>query len=608
MSLRAWRWSRRWGWRWFSRDGDLRVPDPDLTPDIRSAYALLDHGRIPEHGVLTSLLSYAPPGAAWLDVPGAAWFGDVRLVTYAGAAALYLGTLVGIWVLGRRFVDPSSAAVATAVYALSDRGLYMLRMHGPRGEPFFFVWMTYLCAQWVTRRDGRWLAAALLTFAAGMYVFLELAPAGVAILALGLVFRPPVRLRWLGAAVVLAAILWFPYLRFEANRRFVDLRSQALVTPIVPPAVSSAFCDPGRAGALAGADAQGGETGGSRPSGIAGSAGRRLLAFGRGLVANVPIAVDAVTVVLSVLTMIGMVAVGRLTRRPTLTKIVSSRNRILDGLGLCLCAAALAGEPLVHRVFPSGAPFEPYTIASVHILLWFVAFSGVALLSRRRLWRLIDGVAQRIQPPRDAVAVVVSLLVPWAILACVAEHGRDDRFVFLWPVQVLMLAAVLVAMARGSGRARAAGSLAAVALALALVWDPLSTAFRNARAEGWAGRDAPRVQAIDALAATIRATGRSRAVVGYVLPVSQTWGWRFTAADPVYRPGTNLDLLLRRPHGIENLERCAEGFSDEDEYRLVAPAALPRDGRGSAAVGGDPGFQVLATVGGFQIWQRAEAK
>ena len=100
------------------------------------------------------------------------------------------------------------------------------------GSPDMFIWLVYLASEWATRSDGRFLAAAVAAWALGMYVDLALAPAIAVLPAIWLVYRPPVTLKPLLAAAAVLLIVWLPYLRFEAGRDFIDLRSQFLLQHI----------------------------------------------------------------------------------------------------------------------------------------------------------------------------------------------------------------------------------------------------------------------------------------------------------------------------------------------------------------------------------------
>ncbi len=83
------------GWR-------SRVPGTEVIPYIDGAHSLLAHGRLPDRGVVTSMASYAPPGLAWIVLPGLSLFSDPRLFDAPGLVILHLGTLLGVFFLARR--------------------------------------------------------------------------------------------------------------------------------------------------------------------------------------------------------------------------------------------------------------------------------------------------------------------------------------------------------------------------------------------------------------------------------------------------------------------------------------------------------------------------
>jgi 4-amino-4-deoxy-L-arabinose transferase-like glycosyltransferase len=154
-------------------------------------------------------------------------FNDPRLFEYVGSLGLYVGTLFGIFFLTRRYFGSTTALLAVAVYAFSELGLtagsMLFLTHATR---CFFVWMIYCVGRWVDHNDPKFLAGAILIWATGMYVFMEMAPAILVIPVVWLVYRPPVGVLHVALAAVLAIGLWSPYLRFEAQRNFIDVRSQ----------------------------------------------------------------------------------------------------------------------------------------------------------------------------------------------------------------------------------------------------------------------------------------------------------------------------------------------------------------------------------------------
>ena len=168
---------------------------------------------------------------------------EPRLYESIGTATLYVGTLVGIFIwrgAGLEF-DALFWLYALGIFSL---GLFFARSLWPRGHPFFYVWMVYWTAKWVEQRDAKYLAAGLLTWAVGMYVFMEIAPAFFIIPALWFCYRPPIGARRLIIVGIVAVVVWFPYIRFEAGRDFADVKSQILRKRVLPANYETSWCDP----------------------------------------------------------------------------------------------------------------------------------------------------------------------------------------------------------------------------------------------------------------------------------------------------------------------------------------------------------------------------
>jgi hypothetical protein len=156
-------------------------------------------------------------------------------------------------------------------------------------------------------------------------------------------------------------------------------------------------------------------------------------------------------------------------------------------------------------------------------------------------------------------------------LLSIAEWGREDRFAFLWPLQVVVLAFVCSTVwARSSGARRLARWPVPLFVAAAILINPLLLSQLDAwRDDGWSGPDAVEFQVADYLARLIRAEGKDRAVVGRRLfdegPPKSPW----KPVDTRWRVGEEFDVALEYRDGIANLNTCAEGLSAQDEYRIV---------------------------------------
>ena len=158
----------------------------------------------------------------------------------------FIPTLFGTFLLTRRYFGSRCALLAVALYAFSAPGLLAASSLWQRYPIHtFYVWMVYWATRWVDDDNPYFLGLSVLTWALGMYVFLEIAPAIFAIPVAWLLSQSSVRIAPLVAAVVVAALAWFPYLRFETTRNFADVRSQALRVPLWTADYKQSWCDPG---------------------------------------------------------------------------------------------------------------------------------------------------------------------------------------------------------------------------------------------------------------------------------------------------------------------------------------------------------------------------
>jgi hypothetical protein len=552
------------GWRSWTVDNDL-------VEYIDAAHALISSGRIPDHGVVTSLGSYAPPGLAWLGVPGALWLPDPQLLDVPGNVLLHLGTLAGIFVLARAVFGARAAVLAVLLYGLSDRGLLFAgslgsAYPGPRAHPFFYVWMTYFAYQWVTRRDARYLGAALTVWAVGMYVFMELAPAIVMLPVMWAIYRPPIAVRPVAMAFALSLVIWFPYLRFESTRQMADVQSQLLMRRLEAADYVPTLCFLTRA-----------QVSHDRPietvvehhnpqNGFLLSAGRRVLSIVDGLVVNFQSIVPGAGVVLFALTaaalllMLG-VDVGASATWP-----------VPVGMTL-LVVSVLANDVSIRRLLGDVVWWRPEVIASIHAFDVLLTLTGGALLLRGALTSLARR-AKRTEPiaSGDARIIAVALIVPWSLLLILSEWGRQDRLMGLWPLQIIVLAFVAGVMFDAMWPHGPVRHLAIAAVGVLIIANPfVSSRIGDWYRDGWTGHESADTEAADFVASLVRAAGRDRATIGYRVfeDTPPTPPWRYV--DTRWRYGEELDVLLQYRDAISNLNRCGEGLSTGDEYRIVVP-------------------------------------
>jgi hypothetical protein len=513
-----------------------RVPFIDLVPPIDDAYGFLRDGRIPEWGRGNSLGSYAPAGTFWLLIPGISFVADPRLFEYVGGAILYLGTLVGVFLLARSFFGISCALLAVVLYGLSELGLYFAGSLWPKGHPFFYVWMLYFAAQWVNRRDARYFAAAVVTLAAGMLLHMELAPAFFILPALWFFYRAPIKLWPLLIGIALVLLIWFPYLRFEYSRGFSDVTSQVFLAHR-PTDYKRSWCDPA------------------------------LL-----MQSLKPIAPpnsdlhDANN----------FTRIRQFVKKATTTDTTES--------GLRGVKAGLFGN-FRRALRLSGVSGILLSLTVSSLILLSLIGAGRTILSRRWMSAIFTHLPISLRPApnnsrssHDVELMVLFLLIPWGLLlysSVQTEYLVATRFWWLWPGQVIVLAALVTFIPDRLRAPRALAWTGQIMLVLLLIGNPLLLSkIESFSKTGWSGYDSDEKKVVDYVANDLLSEKRYLGSIGYQT-LFYEWMPRQNVLDPRIKVGLEFDLLFRVLYNITNTDRCAEGVSPSDEYKIVqiAPSA-----------------------------------
>jgi hypothetical protein len=620
------------GWR-------SRILVFDLVPALRAAHGLLATGALPEHSDIGSYGSFAPPGAAWLMLPSTLLFDDPRLSQYVGAGLLHFLTLLGIFLLGRKYFGTWCGCLAVVLYGLSGQGLWWAGSLWAIGSPDMFIWLVYLASEWVTRRDGRFLAAAVAAWAFGMYVDLSLAPAIAVLPAIWLVYRPPVTLKPLLAAATVLLIVWFPYLRLEAGRDFVDVRSQFLLEHILPSKPSRSWCDPTRelkawpinapataSPARAGAATEGALAAAVRPteSSLARLENRLENAFrdrllGNFLVTKLPgQSVIGIVLLLSVLASLVLLGLTGSVPRPEHSGEVGrsgqknvSRTEPRRVFRVAVGAVVLAlgtWVVLSQLVFDAELPLLGRGAMAILLL------GGVALIFPK-FTAVVDRLLKRggvhIQSEEQARRrrlVVLALVVPWLLLFAAAEPGVSVRFLWLWPLQVLVMAAFFAFLLPRLGVPRPAVWLAQALVVFAVLWNSFLVSRVDAwHANGWSGHDASEVRVVDYIAGDIEKERRDRTSIGYQLFIYPFMA-NYHIVSSQYKVGAEFDVLFNYRHGIENIDKCAEGVSPHDDYRVVQTRPMKADDapRNYLEVPLENRFRLVREIGPYRVLKATE--
>lgn len=495
-----------------------RVPFLDQTPPIFDAYKLLTRGEIPQWGRTNSLGSYSPPGSVWLHVPGLLLVSDPRLFEYVGAAILHLGTLFGIFLLTRMLFSVRCALLSVALYGFSELGLLFAGSLWPIAHPFFYVWTLYFAVSWAARRNTSYLTGAIVTCAAGMYVHLVMMAAVLILPVVWILYRPPLRLWPALVGIMISAIIWLPYLRFEYTRDFSDIISQLGRKKIVADP-KTAWCNP--------------------------SASIKHLEYPK---EDTPGASSNVRAILQSLKPQNLLA------KTLFTGLFGNFKRSLNfpGIPYVLFGLFTAGLFLLNK---------GTTVSTRQRRVWYVFHR----------WILWSGRQNGALPRPTAGVLILLLLIPWALLLYGTKDYfllQETRYWWLWPAQIIVIAALVTDVAQRLKTPPLVNWIGQAAISAMILINPVILERIEAWAtNGWSGDNSYEKQSVDYIAKLIHSSNRNNAAVGYNI-FFYDWLPLQHVNDHRMKVGMEFDLLFKFFHGIANNDSCAEGFSAADEFRI----------------------------------------
>jgi hypothetical protein len=569
----------------------------DLVPHAIEAEKLIERGSIPSHGCLSSFGSFIPPGTSWLIVPGQWLFSDPRLETTPGALVLFFLSVFGVYRLARWCFDRTAGVGAVALFCMAPASLGVAVSLWPRFPMAATVWFTYFTARWAYDRKPAYLGAALVALMLGLYVHME---GLILLVGLALVWgllRPPVQFRYLLMVLVVSLVVWLPYLKFEHNRNYVDIKSQLTR--------HSLFYDKEtlmRFAALA--NTYGlpkedfkplvGNVTVRHPSlkvrvwESSDEVALRLVSAFKNLSANysgygwgwagctglsVVVLLFALAQMCSFIGKVKLIDCGGWIRN--YFRITCPAWLVgLMGSGL-LFFACIVNEWSIARFLSADGQIENYTIRPIRLFQVMAAAAGIILLARKPM---VVAVTRLVEKPMTPLGVVsLALVPPWIILMWLASPDQPYRFWSLWPLHAVLMMGIIklfvkvaeagVPSGYEAWRKEFAGVVVGLLLLIMMFNPVVMSRLGEWREQGWVG-GSDEVMALDRFGKLLADAGVKESIVGYDMPY-QPFMANFHVLDSLYKIGLNYDWYFWRKHGIRNLSRSPAGVSGEDRYRFV---------------------------------------
>ncbi len=544
-------------------------------------------------------------------LPGLLLFPSEAALTEKVGSLLMLGlTLAGLYLLLARPFGDLTAVIACVVFALSDRGFFFAGTLWPRAHPAFLVWFVYFSYRWLEGRRYA-LACALAIWFAGAYWMLEGVPSILVLPLVWLAYRSRVRWREIFMALVAGALIWSPYLGFEAKRGFVDLRallSRTNLRPDFDADVRNSLSNPdlkmfekerphktagnaqepyhwtfdqrigwmyravdesiqgGIPGRWTFADSLGGWV--FRPTfPIKSTLAMKMGKLWKLILASMPATLVPAGAAVLFFLFVSSALWG------FASSIVRCNMQRWTGLlkALCWVFALVLGMEAIEVIAHAPMDFDLTKTERISLVV-FCALSCLGLTAFPFAFvkadSVIAGRQESLGQQRFLLAAVA--LVPWMVIMLLVARGNDPdvsrRFIWLWVVQ----GALMVVFLRELPVARLVRALALSCLIVLVTLNPNCIAmtaswYRN----GLHSLPANDLNnAIDFLGRRIKAEGRASARIGYDVPFFR-WMVAERMVDGVSKVGREIDTVFRMRHGITNLDTNAEGISRDDEFRIV---------------------------------------
>ena len=198
----------------------------DYVPVITCGYQFFASGEFPAVGTLSSVAAYNMPFLVWMQMPVMAITQHIPTILI-GTQLLWgiLGTIV-LYLTGRAMFSPWVGVIAACLFTFSDVSISGSYTAWAQLQlPTMTIFMLYGLVQYHKTHRGRYIAfATLAATAAFMLHFSAILFFPVVALAI-LLALPTVRWQGIILGIIGSTILLSPYLVFEANRDFADLKA-----------------------------------------------------------------------------------------------------------------------------------------------------------------------------------------------------------------------------------------------------------------------------------------------------------------------------------------------------------------------------------------------
>ncbi len=216
----------------------LLVWEVDYVPVISRGQVWLDGGAFPSVGTLSSVAAYNMPFLVWLQLPVMVFTRDVATILILTQLLFNFITTWFVFKLGFEMFSPLVGLIAATLFTFSETGISSAYTAWAQLLlPGFYVMAVYCLYHWKKDGSSHYVALALiLSTAAFMTHFSAVLLYGI-IFVFWLILRLPINLKGLAIGGIVSVLMLAPYMAFEVERDFVDLKAFFTRQTTIEPAI-----------------------------------------------------------------------------------------------------------------------------------------------------------------------------------------------------------------------------------------------------------------------------------------------------------------------------------------------------------------------------------
>ena len=204
----------------------LLVWEADYVPVIARGQAWLDGGLFPSVGTLSSVAAYNMPFLVWLQIPVMLFTRDVSSILILTQLIFNFIATCFVYRLGSEMFSPMVGLIGATLFTFSETGISSAYTAWAQLLlPGFYVMVVYYLYRWKTDGKAHYVAFAwILSTAAFMTHFSAILLYSIIII-FWVILRLPMNFKGLAIGLIVSMLMLAPYLSFEIDRDFVDLKA-----------------------------------------------------------------------------------------------------------------------------------------------------------------------------------------------------------------------------------------------------------------------------------------------------------------------------------------------------------------------------------------------